>query len=99
MTATRTNANLLYEASLLDDDAYAYGALILARAIAHATTAEIPDIAALFPSLPNIRAKALVAQRIVAAEFGSLLSEILPGRQLAARRIVVTQDAAELAFA
>ena len=94
MTATRTNANLLYEASLLDDNAYAYGALILARAIAHELTVDLGIIHA-----PDCPCGSRRHTKITAAWYGDLIHQAFPGKALAARRIVVTQDAAELAFA
>ena len=88
----RTAPNLLDEARNLTDDDYAYGAFILARALGREMAAGGGEPAAT-PLQKRLRVRA------TAGEFGLLLNEIYPGRQLAARRIVVTQDAAELAFA
>jgi hypothetical protein len=92
MTATRTQPNLLREADLLDDEQFAYGALILSRVIAHAIEYDVHPLAC--PSLPRA-----AAMRIVTCDYGAIISEAIPGRRMTARRIVVTQDAAELAFA
>jgi hypothetical protein len=91
MTASRTRPNILAEADHLTDDSVGYGALILARAIGHAMQQDgLAPHDGIFPARRVAR---------VAAAYGPLLNEILPGKRLTARRIVVTQDAAELAFA
>ena len=88
MTATRTQPNLLSEARHLDDDSYPYGALILARSIGHEL--------AIAPCLRGCtRAQHMT---IVAILFGDIIREAFPGRGLAARRMVVLQDASEVAY-
>jgi|HubBroStandDraft_4_1064222.scaffolds.fasta_scaffold262223_3 hypothetical protein len=87
MTATRTHPNLLSEARHLDDDSYPYGALILARSIGHELDA--PCL------LGCTRAQHMTITSIL---FGDIIREAFPGRALAARRMVVLQDASEVAY-
>jgi hypothetical protein len=83
--------NILKESEYLTDDSYGYGAYILSRAIGHAV---IMDGLAPHDGLhPNLKA------RRVADAYGRLLADILPGKHMTSRRIVVLQDAADLAFA
>jgi hypothetical protein len=92
MTATRTIPNLLQEIQHLDDNALRYGALILARAIGH-------DLAAIYATTHCDECTRASHMKIVTAFYGQIINQANPGSALHARRIVITQDAADLAFA
>jgi hypothetical protein len=91
MITRRVTPNLITEAQWLRDDDYAYGALVLARAIGRAVQADFPPCGCKHPRAAQMR--------LVTHHYGKLIDAAVPGRKLAARRIVVTQDAADLAFA
>ena len=91
MNQPRTMPNILEESKYLTDDSYGYGAYILSRAIGHAV---VMDGLAPHDGLHrNLKA------RRVADAYGRLLSDIMPGKHLTSRRMVVLADATDLAFA
>lgn len=87
MNTPRVIPNLIDEAAYLTDDSYAYGALILARAIGHAIKDDIPSPARTFAM------QLFVTKR----RYGFLTDAVFPDQP--ARRHVTLTDAAELAFA
>jgi hypothetical protein len=91
MNKPRTCRNLLEEAGYLTDNDVSYGAFILSRAIGRAM--QLDGEAPHDGLHPNVKA------RRVAATYGRLLDEILPGKAQTSRRHVTITDAADLAFA
>lgn len=89
MNTPRTMPNLIDEAKYLTDEAYAYGASILGRAVGHA----LADDGTVTPR--DTGAKGFLALRTAAREYGPIVGECVGDNPT--RRHLALTDAADVA--